>query len=215
MIGRLAWITAAFLAGGLLLAVGVGAGVDRLVVLPAPLAHVPSGLLALVVLSAAGAGWGRAIGRQLGGSDLRRVAWAGALGYGPSVLLVAIGLTQLERLLVEQRAAHRLPIHVVFAMVFVPAVLLVASLGGIALAIGLRDWMLAWPLGAGTGLSAAAAFFGVDLAMETLGWRVGAPGAAQRATMLTVTLLGCGAAALAAGATIGAVLSRRGPATQL
>ncbi len=214
MIARVAWITAGFLAGGLLLAVGVGAGIDRFLVLPAPLAHVPSGLLALVVVSAAGAGWGWTIGRQQGLPDLRRVAWAGAFGYGPAVLLVAIALTQLERLLVEQGAAQGLPIHVVFAMVFVPAVLLVASLGGIALAIGLRHWTLAWPLGVGAGVSAAVAFLGVDLAMQALGWQVGAPAAARRATMLTVTLLGCGAAALAAGATIGAILSRRGPVTR-
>jgi len=44
--------------------------------------------------------------------------------------------------------------------------------------------------------------------MESLGWIVGAPNAAARATMLTVMSLGNIAAALAGGAVLGRSLSR-------
>ena len=37
------------------------------------------------------------------------------------------------------------------------------------------------------GLTAGLAFLAVNLGMEALGWQVGGPGAAERATMLTVT----------------------------
>jgi hypothetical protein len=50
--------------------------------------------------------------------------------------------------------------------------------------------------------------------MELAGWQVGAPGAAQRATMLVVTGLGAFAATLAGGATLGAMIFSRAPSQQ-
>jgi hypothetical protein len=44
--------------------------------------------------------------------------------------------------------------------------------------------------------------------MYALGWRVGAPNAGRRATMLVVTALSASAAAIAAGGAIGARLGR-------
>jgi hypothetical protein len=58
------------------------------------------------------------------------------------------------------------------------------------------------------GLAAAAAFLAVDLVMDALGWRVGAPDAGRRATMVVVTAIGLLAAATSAGGAIGAMLPR-------
>ena len=45
--------------------------------------------------------------------------------------------------------------------------------------------------------------------MDALGWRVGAPHAAERGTMLVVTALAAAAAAVAAGTAIGQGLLRQ------
>jgi len=64
-------------------------------------------------------------------------------------------------------------------------------------------------LSARAALAAVIAFLAVDVLMYALGWRVGAPNAAKRATMLVVTMLSASAAAIAAGAAIGAMLESR------
>ena len=56
-----------------------------------------------------------------------------------------------------------------------------------------------------------AAFFVADILMDLAGWRVGAPGAAERATMLTVMMVGNLAAAVAGGAMLAIGLLRRKP----
>jgi len=76
---------------------------------------------------------------------------------------------------------------------------LVAGAGGLALGIALCSWSLA----------AGLAFLAADLTMDALGWRVGAPGAAERATMITVLLVSSLGAALAGGAAIGLLLSQK------
>ena len=58
-----------------------------------------------------------------------------------------------------------------------------------------------------TGLTASLSFLIIDLLLDTLGMRVGAPGAAERFTMLTVAFLGSTAAAFSAGAILGRLLS--------
>jgi hypothetical protein len=60
----------------------------------------------------------------------------------------------------------------------------------------LRDNALAWSLFWRVGLAAGGAFQAVNLIMQAAGWVVGAPGAAERATMLTVMGLGNIGAAL-------------------
>jgi hypothetical protein len=58
---------------------------------------------------------------------------------------------------------------------------------------------MAWLAGA----AAALAFLAANLLMESRGWVVGAPGAAERNTMIAVLLVGMIAAALAGGAVLG------------
>ncbi len=164
---------------------------------------------ALLAVIGGGALWGRAIARITQVGDARRMTWAGALGYGPTVILVALGLTVLENLIVEQRRVPDLPIHVVFTLLFAPAALVVAAIGALALGVALKDKALLARLAIGSGLAAGITFLVVNLLMDALGWRVGAPGAAERATMLTVMLTSNLAASLAAGAVIGWLLARR------
>lgn len=163
---------------------------------------------ALACVIAGGALWGRAMGRLAQTDRVAALTWAGAIGYGPTVILVGLALTVLEQLIVEQHRGPDLPIHVVFTLLFVPAVTVVAAAGGLALGLALKQRRLLLPLGLGSGLAAGITFLVVDLLMDSVGYRVGAPGAAERATMLTVLLTGSMMASLAAGAVLGFVLSR-------
>ncbi len=161
----------------------------------------------LLCVIGGGALWGRAMARVAQARDAKRMMWAGALGYGPTVVLAGIGLTVLENLIVEQRRGPALPIHVVFTLLFVPAAFVVATVGALALGIGLKRRGLSVRLALGSGLAAGITFFVIDRLLDALGWRVGAPGAAERATMLTVMLTGNVAASVAAGALIGLLLN--------
>lgn len=64
-------------------------------------------------------------------------------------------------------------------------------------------WRLAARLGLSAAAAAALAFAAVDILMDAAGRRVGAPGAAETATMMTVMGVGLVAAAAAMGAVLG------------
>ncbi len=108
----------------------------------------------------------------------------------------------------ERGGGPDLPVHQVFTLLFVPAAFLVAGMGGLALGLAQGDRALALRGFLSSGFTAALAFLVVDLIMDALGWRVGAPGAAARTTMLTVMMSGSLAAALAGGAATGYLLRR-------
>ncbi len=164
---------------------------------------------ALFCVIAGGALWGRAMARLVQNGSAKRPMWAGALGYGPAVVLAAIALTVLENLIVEQQRGPQLPIHVVFTFLFVPAVFLVATIGAFVQSVALGRKSAAARIALGSGLAAGAVFLLVDLVMDAVGYRVGAPGAAERATMVTVLLTGSIAASFAAGAMMGLILTGR------
>jgi hypothetical protein len=168
---------------------------------------VLAALPALVCVIAGGALWGRAIARVARVDAVRRMMWAGALGYGPTVILVGLALTALENLIVEQQRWPDLPLHVVFTLLFTPAALVVAAIAALAVGVALQRKDLAIRLAIGSGLVAGVTFLAVDLLMDALGYRVGAPGAAERATMVTVMLTSNIAASLAGGGFIGLLLS--------
>ena len=103
-----------------------------------------------------------------------------------------------------------MPIHIVYGMLFVPAAFFVAAASAWIVGVGLRRTAGEQrTLALTTGLSAAGAYCLVYLLMDLAGWKVGAPDAGKRATMLVVTGLGSLAAALAGGAAIGAVVAPR------
>ena len=196
---RAAWITARCLVPGVLVGGGLGAIFQRVPV---------SGLLAVSIVSVAASRWGRKMARLTDLGHQRRVALAAGLAVGPSVVLVGVSLSALESTLIGQRVDGSLPIHVVFSLLFVPAALLIAAIGGFALGSGARGIRLGASLAARAGLSGGLAFFIIDLLMDAVGWRVGGPHAGERATMVVVTTLGTIGAALAAGGALGHRLSQ-------
>ncbi|HEX9292853.1 MAG TPA: hypothetical protein VF873_04130 [Gemmatimonadales bacterium] len=202
-------LSAGYLGGGLIVALLPALGLEALPVAPA-VKHGIAGALALGIVTAAGAGWARAMGTRVTGcADSQRLAWAGGLAYGPAVIAIGAVLGATEPALVTRGAILGAPIHIVFMAVFATAVFCVASIAGAGVGVGLRDSGLAMRLAGAPGVAAAAAFLLVALVMDTAGWRVGAPNAAKRATMLTVTALGVLAAAAAGGAAIGILIAAR------
>lgn len=89
---------------------------------------------------------------------------------------------------------------------FTPAAFLIASGGAFALGFAAQGSALAQRAGLASGLAAGATFLAVNLTLQALGWVVGAPGAAERATMLTVMFTGNFAAALVAGGVMSMML---------
>jgi hypothetical protein len=182
-----------------------------------PINIAMSMVAALAGVGAGGAAWGSAISRITRAGDRARMAWAGAIGFAPTVLLVALALSFLENLIVEQGHGPDLPIHRVFTMLFVPAAAIVTGAGGFALGFGSRAGATRASLAAGARLAVWCAlaggitFLAVNLTLDALGFRVGAPGALERATMVTTALLGNLSAALVAGGVIGRTLARTAP----
>src|SRR5205823_6934277 len=97
----------------------------------------------------------------------------------------------------------QLPIHNVFTLLFTPGAAIIAGASGAALGFGMRDWAMAGRLAWMCAITGGCAFLVVNLTLDGLGWRVGGPDAAARATMLTTALLGNLAAAMTGGAVIG------------
>jgi len=211
-----AWKTVATLFGGLLaglllgnlvFSVLPGFSVTNPKVQNAVIAAIPT----IIVFAVGSAAWGRSMGRLTGVDEPRRMAWAGILGFAPITIVMGFLLFRLEPVALE-RFGERLPIHRVFTLLFVPTAFIIASVSAWAIGVGLRDKPLSRALAWRVGLTSAAAFLAVNLVMEAAGWVVGAPGAAERATMVTVMSLGNLVAALSGGAVLGLRLGRRAAA---
>jgi len=211
-----AWKTVATLFGGLLaglllgnlvFSVLPGFSVTNPKVQNAVIAAIPT----IIVFAVGSAAWGRSMGRLTGVDEPRRMAWAGILGFAPITIVMGFLLFRLEPVALE-RFGERLPIHRVFTLLFVPTAFIIASVSAWAIGVGLRDKPLSRALAWRVGLTSAAAFLAVNLLMEAAGWVVGAPGAAERATMVTVMSLGNLVAALSGGAVLGLRLGRRAAA---
>jgi hypothetical protein len=163
--------------------------------------------IVLLATTLGGVAWGASVGGLVGGARWP-LAVAGGLGYGPSTTLATYLLNEAEVALVERGLGPSLPLHVTFAVLFVVGLAAVAAVTGLALGGALRDRRLALRLAAGGGLAAGLAFLVADIVQDLLGRRVGGPNAAATATMLTVLLVGCLAAALAGGAVMAELLVR-------
>jgi hypothetical protein len=171
--------------------------------LEAPIKIALAASAALVGALLGGALWGYVMWHITRASEPRTMMWAGALGFGPTVLLAALALTFFENLIVERGQGPNLPIHNLFTMLFVPASAIVAGVGGFALAVTRKERAEAMRPAFVCALAGGLAFLIVNLTLETFGFRVGAPHAAERATMLTTALCGALAASIAGGAVIG------------
>lgn len=203
--------TAFILIGSFILGGALGAILnDRLPGHPTDLVNILlSAIPALGAVIAGGAGWGWTMSRIARAGERKRMAWAGAIGFGPTLILVGLALTFFENLIVEQGKGPQLPIHNVFTLLFAPAAAIISGVGAGALGIGLRDRTLAIKLLWQCALAGGITFLAVNLTLDTFGFRVGAPGAVERATMLTTAFLGNFSAALVGGGMIGAMLGRK------
>lgn len=203
--------TVGTLFGGLLLGLAVGTVVFHLLpgsdVTNAQIGHAAiAAVPALLGFVAGGWLWGRQMGRLANADDLNRMARAGMLGFAPITFVLVVGLGLGEPLILE--ALGHTAIHRVFTLLFVPSAFLIGGISAYAIGRGLGDRRLARALLWRIGSTAAATFLLINLTMEQLGWVVGAPGAAERATMVTVLALGNVGAALAGGAVLGGQLVR-------
>jgi hypothetical protein len=189
--------------------IGIGdvvAGLLRAVL--GSVAIVVAAVVALVILVFGAATWGSVISRITSAGDEGRMARAGAVGVAPVVVMVTLALTFFEGLFVQERQLPEVPIHNIHTLLFTPALAIVTGAGGLAVSLGARQRATAVILGAQCALGGGIAFLAVDLALDSLGMRVGAPGAEERITMLTTTLLGSLGAALISGGIIGMGLTR-------
>jgi hypothetical protein len=202
-----ALLTVLTLFGGLLLGIVLGTVLfeslpGHSVTSPSAL-HVTLGAIPAVTGLLVGAAyWGVLMGRFSRAKNQRHMALAGILGFVPVTIILAFVLLALEQIIAGYFGAE-LPIHRIFTLLFVPAAFLIAGISAWALGRGLPDPTLARRLLWQVGLAAALAFLFVNLVMEAMGWVVGAPGAAERTTMLVVLFAGNLGAALAGGGLLG------------
>ncbi|MEJ2597006.1 MAG: hypothetical protein P8Z00_01660 [Anaerolineales bacterium] len=206
-----ALLTTLTLFGGILLGIVAGNAVFN--ALPGhDLAHLSvvnvavSAVPALAGLVLGSGLWGLLVGRLAQATNRRRMALAGLLGFAPATILLAIALQFLEPLVLKI-AGDQYPIYRLFTFLFVPTAFLIAGISAWAIGLGLQGKQFAWTLLLRVGMIAGLAFLALNLLMESLGWRVGAPGAAERFTMLTVMFVGDLGAALAGGSALGWLLA--------
>jgi hypothetical protein len=164
---------------------------------------------ALAGILSGGAAWGWMLGRFAHSQNKWVLMRAGILGFSLPLILammVLIGIESGLEWLLSSIGIGAPPIHIIFTLLFVPTTFLLAACGAgfVSRALGVNRQARSIALRAGG--SAALTFLAVNIAMDLLGWRVGAPGAAERFTMLTVMMLGNAGAALAGGAALGITL---------
>ncbi len=205
---RGAFLTVLTLFGGLLAGLALGDLVFHLIpgssLEDVKLGHAAiAAIPALAGFLAGGAAWGVQMGKLAGNTETRRLSMAGMLGFAPVTILLAAGLGLAEPVIVGYLGARGQPIHRVFTLLFVPSAFIIAGVSAWAMGRGLDRPKLGRSLFWQVGLTAALTFLVVNLTMESLGWVIGAPNAAARATMLTVLALGNITAAVTAGAVMG------------
>jgi len=149
--------------------------------------------------------WGAGMARLARSPASRRAAWAGMLGFVPLTFVLNSLLAAVEPVAVRAN----LPVHRLFTVLFVPTASLIAGVSSLAL-----GWALGWgqaapALALRVGVTAALAFLAVNLGMEALGWQIGAPGAEERGTMITVLIVSNVGAALAGGAMLGMTVTQQ------
>jgi hypothetical protein len=208
-------LTARDILGGLILAVSVGGSIDTLhAVLPIFVSRGLAIVAGVVVIFGAIRIWTRDMARIARGPETTVIGRGGALALTALIGATGVTLGLAEPFAVSRGALFDLRIDQVYTLLFVPATLLISTAGAFLIGRTVGDAGFATRLAVSSGIVSAAAFLAVDLFMDAIGWRVGAPGAGQRATMIVVTTLGVAIAGITAGGVIGAFLARSSSRSQ-
>ncbi len=200
-------LTALALDGGLMVSFMVGHVISQALEgrLPSPLSFALTVIVSSASMLGGCAFWGVGMARLARIQVSKRAAWAGILGFLPITGLLALGLQTAESIVFS----INLPLHRLFTLLFVPSAGLIAGTSSLALGWAL-EWGRAAPaLALRVGITAALAFLAVNLGMEVLGWQIGAPGAEERGTMITILIVSNLGTALAGGAMLGMTLTQR------
>jgi hypothetical protein len=174
---------------------------------PRPTSIILAAIPAIGGVLIGGAAWGVLMGRIARSSEKRRLALAGALGFAPITILLAFALLTTEAS-VSQALGPGFPVHRLFTIAFTSCASLIAGVSTWAIGRALRLPGGGPRLALSVAIASAVGFLGVNLTMEAAGWVVGAPRAAERATMLTVMFSGMLGAGLLAGGLLGRALGR-------
>lgn len=155
--------------------------------------------------------WGRHLAGAFGprGRGWRMGAAAG-LGFGLSAAAALRTLTGAEAMLLERelRGEPTMPMHLAFGLTFGLATFEVVAGTTLALLLAAGWRAAALPRALRIAIAGAAVFVAISAVMDFLGWRVGAPNAEARFTMVVVTALALVLATLTAGALLGRTLAR-------
>jgi len=155
----------------------------------------------------AGYMWTRSLSFRSGLANNKRMNIAGGLAFtllvmGGRLLVIAHDPRNIFGLLFHYKQ------YLLYGTVFVIWTGLVVGGTGLTLGISLKDWKLALKL-LGTGfLGGGGTFLVVAFLMDLIGFRVGAPRADERFTMLVVSILGIWSAALVGSAVFGKILAK-------
>lgn len=204
--------TGLWLLGSIVLMILFGGLIQLLDIEGENIENAVSAALLAVLFGLPAARWGSAMAELHGLTPPRRYGWAAALAYGVTIGLSVVYLNHVEQTIQILMMRTDLEIHQLYTLLFVGVTAASALVTGLALGAAARDGRLALRLGLWGGLGAGLAFFLVTLVMDYgLGYQVGAPGAEQRATMITVTMVGMVVAAFFGSAAVGRALAGRAP----
>jgi hypothetical protein len=206
---KAAGITGLNLSGGMLLGLVSGIAISQV---PLHLPRIDENLIAAIaaisVFYLAGRRWTAQMLRLTKFEPNKRIVRAGGLSFAGSIIAAGLSLAGLEGLFVQLRLGPSMPIHMLFGGLFVPATFVVVAVVSAILGAAIRNARTGLSLALRSAPVAALAFLLVWLGMDRIGYRVGAPGAEERATMVTVMMLGSLGASLAGGAALGTALVR-------
>jgi hypothetical protein len=130
----------------------------------------------------------------------------GGLGFALPFITTVFSLSMAEAIVTAGRIS--MPLHILFALLFNGGMLFTSSLHGLAHGIALKNSRVMVQLALASGVGGMLGFGLVNLVMDSIGLRVGAPNAAQTATVLMTMILGNIVGSFSGGAALGYVFAK-------